>query len=190
MKDIFEIRIHGRGGQGAKTAAQLIVESALVKGKHIQAFPEYGPERSGAPMVTFARISDKPIRTYQPVTNPDVVMVIDPTLLDIVDVTKGLDEQNGVLIVNTPKSPEKIKEKTGFKGRTCTVDATGISIDLLGVNMPNTPILGALIKATEILEIKDIEEKIRERFLKKIGEEKTNANIQCVRRAYNEVKES
>ena len=113
MKDIFEIRIHGRGGQGAKTAAQFIVEAALSKGKHIQSFPEYGPERAGAPMKAFARISDVEIRTYAPVVNPDVVIVIDHTLLDSVDVTEGLGE-DGVLLVNTPHDSDSIKKQLKF----------------------------------------------------------------------------
>ena len=187
MKEIFEIRIHGRGGQGAKTAAQFIVEAALNKGKHIQSFPEYGPERAGAPMKAFARISDKQIRTYAPVVNPDVVIVIDHTLLDSVDVTEGLDEK-GVLLVNTPLSPEEIKKKTKFNGKCMTVDATKISIEAVGKNLPNTPMIGALIKATACISMKDIEESINHKFLKKIGEEKTKATIDAVKKAYDEVK--
>ncbi len=187
MKGIFEIRIHGRGGQGAKTASQLIVEAAIEEGKHIQAFPEYGPERSGAPIVTFARISDKPIRTYQPVTNPDIVMVIDPTLLEIVNVTSGLSKE-GMLLVNTPETPEDVRKETKFEGKIYTVDATKISLELLGVNKPNTPILGAFVRVTGIIDIKKLGKRIENMFLKKIGKEKTNANLECVRRAYQEVR--
>jgi pyruvate ferredoxin oxidoreductase gamma subunit len=187
MKDMFEIRIHGRGGQGAKTAAQFIVEAALEKGKYIQSFPEYGPERSGAPMRAFARLSDKPIRTYAPIVSPDVVMVIDPTLLEGVNVTEGLTKE-GILIVNTPNGPEWVKEKTKFRGRCMTVDATKISLESVGKNLPNTPMIGALIKATECIDLKAIEESIRNKFLKKIGEEKTNATIRAVDRAYNEAR--
>ena len=151
MKDILEIRIHGRGGQGAKTASQFIAEAALGEGKMIQAFPEYGPERAGAPMKAYARISDKAITTYAPVVNPDIVMVIDPTLLKSVDVTEGLGDE-GVLIVNTPKSSEELKKETGFKGKVYTVDATKISIDSVGRNLPNTPMLktNATIKGVEL----------------------------------------
>ena len=113
MKEIFEIRIHGRGGQGAKTASQFIAEAALGEGKNIQSFPEYGPERAGAPMKAYARISDKPITTYAPVINPDFVMVIDSTLVGPSNVTEGLTSE-GTLVVNTPKSAEDIKKETGF----------------------------------------------------------------------------
>ncbi len=184
---MFEIIIHGRGGQGAKTAAQLIVDTAIDKGKYIQAFPEYGPERTGAPMRTFARISDEPIKTYQPVTDPNAVIVIDPTLLDVVDVKTGITEKT-VIIVNTTKSPEEIKKKIGFDGKLYTIDATGISIDILGRNMPNTPVLGALIKVTNVIELQMLIDKIEGMFLKKIGPEKTKANVDCVKKAYDDVK--
>ena len=186
MKDIFEIRIHGRGGQGAKTASQFIVEAALEKGKHIQSFPEYGPERAGAPMKAFARISDKQISTYAPVVNPDVVIVIDPTLLNSVDVTEGLLD-NGILLVNTSSTPEEIKKKIKFNGKCMTVDATKISLEAVGKNLPNTPMIGALIKATNCIELKDIEDSIKQKFLKKLGELKTQATIDAVRKAHDEV---
>ncbi|MFH1440383.1 MAG: 2-oxoacid:acceptor oxidoreductase family protein [Candidatus Woesearchaeota archaeon] len=190
MKDMFEIRIHGRGGQGAKTAAQFIVEAALEKGKHIQSFPEYGPERAGAPMKAFARISDKEIRTYAPVVNPDVVIVIDPTLLNSVNVAEGLSDQ-GILLVNSPDSSDMIKKRinsglTDFKGKCMTVDATKISIEAVGKNLPNTPMIGALIKATKCITMEDIENSIKDKFLKKIGEQKTKATIDSVKKAYEE----
>jgi pyruvate ferredoxin oxidoreductase gamma subunit len=184
---MFEIVIHGRGGQGAKTASQLIVEAAMDGGKYIQAFPEYGPERTGAPMRTFARISDEPIKTYQPITDPDAVLVIDPTLLDVVNVTAGLS-QKSILIVNTPKTPAEVKKKTGFTGKVYTVDATAISMKYLGLNMPNTPILGALIKAKEIVKLEALLAKVEKMFLKKIGPEKTKANVDCIKSAYQEAK--
>ena len=184
MKKIFEIRIHGRGGQGAKTAAEFIAEAALDKGKNIQAFPEYGPERSGAPMKTYARVSDDKIKTFAPVVNPDVVMVIDNTLLGSVDVTEGLTEK-GILIVNTNEDSLKIKKKTGFNGRICCVDATKISIDTIGRNLPNTPMLGALVKATNVIELDAITNCIKNKFLKKLGEDKTNKTIDGVKRAYD-----
>lgn len=184
---MFEIRIHGRGGQGAKSASQLIVEAALDQGKQIQAFPEYGPERTGAPMVTYARISDTPITTYEPVLEPDTVLVIDPTLIGQVDVTKGMSKDS-VLIVNTLESPEEMKKKTGFTGKVYTIDATGISMDLIGKNIPNTPMIGALIKTTGVIEMKYIEKRVEGMFLKKIGREKTQANIDAIKKAYEEVK--
>jgi len=187
-KEMVEIRIHGRGGQGAKSASQLIVEAALDEGKQIQAFPEYGPERSGAPMVTYARISDSPIRTYEPVLKPDVVMVIDPTLIGQVDVTKGMDDES-MLIVNTTSPASDIKKQTGFGGRTYTVDATGISIGLLGRNLPNTPMIGALIKVSGVVDMNAVAKRVEDMFLKKIGSEKTAANINAIKQAYEGVKE-
>jgi len=186
-KQMTEIRIHGRGGQGAKSASQLIVEAAMEQDKQIQAFPEYGPERSGAPMVTYARISDRPITTYEPVLRPDIVMVIDQTLIGQVDVTKGVS-QDGVLIVNSTKSPEEMAQEVKFKCRIFTVDATGISIKYLGRNMPNTPILGALIKVTGVIDMKHLMKKVEDMFLKKIGSEKTKANIDSIEEAYRSVK--
>jgi pyruvate ferredoxin oxidoreductase gamma subunit len=183
MKDILEIRIHGRGGQGAKTASQFIVEAALEQGKYIKAFPEYGPERRGAPLVAYARISDKPIHTYAPITKPDIVLVIDNTLIGIMDVTEGLDS-NGILIVNTHETPAEIKQKTGFKGKISTLDATKISIEMLGKNLPNIPMLGALVKSTNIISIESLKNKIKEKFSKRIGEEKTEKTIQSLVEGY------
>ena len=187
MKDIFEIRIHGRGGQGAKTAAQFIAEAALEQGKNIQAFPEYGPERSGAPVRAFTRISDKPIKTYAPVVNPDVVIVIDPTLINE-GIAEGLAKE-GILLVNSSESADAIKKKTGFTGKTYTVDATKISIEHVGKNLPNTPMLGALIKITNIVSLNSINNKVKEKFLSKLGEQKTQATIDAIKKAFDGVKQ-
>ena len=186
MKDVFEIRIHGRGGQGAKTASQFIAEAALDQGKFIQSFPEYGPERAGAPMKAYTRISDKPIKTYAPVSHPDVVLVIDPTLLNSVNVAEGLMKE-GILIVNSHEQPGDIAKKVKFDGRIVAVNATKISVDTVGKNLPNTPMLGALAKITKVVSVDAISGKIREKFLEKIGEEKTNRTIEGVKRAYDEV---
>jgi len=186
MKKIFEIRLHGRGGQGAKTASQFIAEAAMDKGKHIQAFPEYGPERAGAPMKAYTKISDGEIKGVSPVTNPDVVVVIDPTLLDP-SVAEGLHE-GSVLLVNTEKDIAYVREKTGFKGKVGVVDATKIAIEAVGRNLPNTPMIGALIKATGCITLDAIEESIKHKFLKKLGEEKTKATIDAVKKAHDEVK--
>lgn len=188
MKNLYEVRWHGRGGQGAKTAAQFLAEAALEAGKFIQAFPEYGPERAGAPIRTYTRISDSPINIHSGVTNPEAVVVIDPTLLDSIDVTEGLGE-NGILVVNTDRSPEEIKERTKFKkGKVATCDATKISLEILGIPMPNTPMLGALLKAAPLVSMEKIEEQVKNKFLKKIGPEKTEANINAIKKAYEEVK--
>ncbi|MFB0526423.1 MAG: 2-oxoacid:acceptor oxidoreductase family protein [bacterium] len=188
MAKLIEVRFHGRGGQGAKTAAQLLAETALGGGMYIQAFPEYGPERSGAPMRAYTRISDKPINLHCGVTSPSVVIVIDPTIMDTVDVAEGLGNQ-GILIVNTEEKPDAIRKKTNFKkGKVFTVDATQISLDTLGRPMPNTPMLGALIKATGIIKMKDLEENLKKKFLKKIGEKAVKGNIDAIERAYKEAK--
>jgi pyruvate ferredoxin oxidoreductase gamma subunit len=185
---MIEIRWHGRGGQGAKTAAQFLAEAALETGKHIQAFPEYGPERAGAPIRSFTRIDDSPVNVHSPVTNPEMVVVIDPTLLESVPVIEGLGEE-GVLLVNSHQEPKAIREKLTFnKGKVATVDATKISLDTLGIPMPNTPMLGALLKVESIVSLDSLIEQVKHKFIKKIGEEKTNANIEGIRRAYEEVK--
>jgi len=187
-KDIFEIRLHGRGGQGAKTAAQLIVETAIDLGKHIQAFPEYGPERSGAPVQSYARISDKPIHVYSPITHPDVVLVIDPTLIGPINVAAGLGKKD-IMIVNSDQSVEDMRKLTKFNGKIYILDATKISIDCLGRNIPNTPILGALAKITGVISLKSLAKKIEAHFLRKLGREKTDANIKAIKRGSDEVHE-
>lgn len=185
---MLEVRWHGRGGQGAKTAAQFLAEAALESGKYIQAFPEYGPERAGAPIRAYTRVDEAPINIHSGVTNPDVVVVIDPTLLATVDVVEGLSEE-GLLLVNTSEEPKTVRENLNFhKGKVATVDATRISLETLGIPMPNTPMLGALIKVKPLVSIDTLIEKIKDKFLKKIGEEKTNANIAGIKRAYEETK--
>ncbi len=183
---MIEIRWHGRGGQGAKTAAQFLAEAALDTGKYIQAFPEYGPERAGAPVRTYNRISTQPINLHCGVTNPEYVVVIDPTLLSPA-VVEGLSAE-GMLLVNTSESIDSVRQKTGRKvGKVATVDATKISLDTLGKPMPNLPMLGALLKIVPLVELDALGEKIKAKFLKKIGEEKTEANITGIKRAYEEV---
>ena len=188
MKDLLEIRWHGRGGQGAKTAAQFLAEAALDLGKHIQAFPEYGPERAGAPIRVFTRISDRDINIHSPISNPDMVVVIDPTLLDTIEVAEGLGE-DGALVVNTHESIDAIRQKAKYKkGKVAVCDATKISLETLGISMPNTPMLGALLKVKPIVTIESVENEIRKKFLKKIGEEKTEANVKALKRAFEETK--
>jgi len=186
---MIEIRWHGRGGQGAKTASQFLGEAALDTGKYIQSFPEYGPERAGAPMRAFNRISEQPIYIHSSVTNPEIVVVIDPTLVGAIDnVVEGLGD-DGVLLVNTDKSPEDIRKTTGFKkGKVGTVDATKIALETLKLPMPNMPMLGALLKVNSLVTIDQLSERVKAKFLKKIGEEKTSANLEGIKRAYSEVK--
>jgi pyruvate ferredoxin oxidoreductase gamma subunit len=185
---MVEVAWHGRGGQGAKTASQFLGEAALDIGKHIQAFPEYGPERAGAPMKAYTRISDEPIYIHSSVRNPDVVIVIDPTLLGVVDVAEGLKE-DGILLVNTEKSSDDIRKKVGLKkGKVGTVDATKIALETLKIPMPNMPMLGAFLKINSIVNIDEISEVVKAKFLKKLGEDKTKANIEGIKRAYSELK--
>ena len=185
---MIEIRWHGRGGQGAKTASQFLGEAALDTRKFIQSFPEYGPERAGAPMRAFNRISEKNITIHSSVTSPDIVVVIDPTLVGAIDVTEGMDDK-GILLVNTDKSPEDIRKITNFKkGKVGTVDATKIALETLKLPMPNMPMLGALLKANSLVTVEQLSERVKGKFLKKIGEQKTNANLEGIKRAYNEVK--
>ena len=191
MKDMIEIRWHGRGGQGAKTAALLFADAALASGKYIQAFPEYGPERMGAPVTSFDRVSSKPILLHSGVANPDIVVVLDPTLIETVDVLDGIAD-GGVIIVNTDKSPGEIKGmlSAGAGIKVFTVDASTISRETIGREIPNTPMLGALIKATGILDFKDMMEDTKSKLEKKFKSkpEVIEGNIRAIERAYNEVK--
>lgn len=190
MKDMFEVRWHGRGGQGAKTAALLFGDAALATGKYIQAFPEYGPERMGAPVQSFNRISSQPIRLHSGIENPDVVLVLDVTLVGQVDVAKGLDPEKGALIVNTPLSPGEMKAQLGYGGRVCTVDASAISKETIGRNIPNTPMIGALVKVTGMLQLdallEDTKKKLEVKFRNR--PEVVEGNLEAIKRAYNEVK--
>ncbi|GAF85008.1 unnamed protein product [marine sediment metagenome] len=183
-----EIRWHGRGGQGAKTAATLIAQLAIQEGKFSQGFPEYGPERMGAPIRGYTRISDGQIRVHSPITRPDISVVLDPTLLETVNVCEGLTE-NGIVIVNTTDSPKELKKRLGLKdGRVFTIDATRISIEEIGKPIPNTPMMGALIKATGILKIETVISGIEKKFGKKFGEKVVQGNINAIKRGYEEVK--
>lgn len=190
VAELLEIRWHGRGGQGAKTGALLLGETIVSTGKFMQAFPDYGPERMGAPMKAYNRISDQPITVHCGVTNPQVVVVLDPTLLGKVDVTQGLPE-DGVLIVNTPKSPAEIRKVLNLNGRKVyTIDANKVSTETLGRAIPNTPILGALAKVTGIVDRQTLLEDTRHKLEKKFKNkpEIIDGNVKAVSRAFEEVK--
>ncbi len=160
---LIEIRLHGRGGQGAVTSAELLAQAAINEGKYAQAFPAFGAERRGAPVMAFIRIdSQHPIRVRAEVTEPDIVVVFDPGLLRVVNVTSGLKD-NGILVVNTPKKPTDIKQK-GAKWSVVTVDATKIARELLGVPIVNTSMIGALLKAAEVVKLESLLEPLKERF--------------------------
>jgi len=188
MEKLVEVRWHGRGGQGAVTASKLLATSALAEDKYIQAFPEYGPERMGAPIQSFTRISNAPIKIHCHVTNPNIVVVLDHTLLKVVDVTEGLTE-DGVLIVNSEDSPTQIREKLKIKGRKIyTVNASKIAQEDIGRPLPNTPLIGALIKATELLSLENVLEDIKGKFKKKFSSKIIEGNVNAIKRAYQEVK--
>ncbi len=190
MGKLIEIRWHGRGGQGAKTASLLLADAAFNTGKYIQGFPEYGPERMGAPITAYNRISDEPITIHSNIYNPDYVVVVDDTLLESVDVTAGLKEE-GAIVINTTKNPEEVRELLrGYKGKVCTIDARTISIETLGKYFPNTPMLAAIVKVTGIMQdedfLNDMVESFKHKFAKK--PEVIDGNMEALRRSLKEVK--
>ncbi|MEO0137782.1 MAG: 2-oxoacid:acceptor oxidoreductase family protein [candidate division WOR-3 bacterium] len=193
MMALLEIRWHGRGGQGAKTAALLFADAAVETGKYIQAFPEYGPERMGAPVFAFNRLSDEPILQHCGIKNPDIVVVLDSTLMETIDVTEGLKE-DGILLVNTQKSASEIREqlKIGNKKiKVYVVDASKIAKEILKRDIPNTPMLGALIKVSKLLEFEPMLESVKKRLEHKFPNrpDVVEGNIKAIIRAYEEVKE-
>ena len=171
MNDLIEIRWHGRGGQGAKTACLLLADAAFNTGKYIQGFPEYGPERMGAPITAYNRIGNNPITIHSNIYEPNFVVVVDDTLLDCVDVTAGL-KPDGAIVINTTKELNEIKPKLkNYEGSIYTIDARSISIEALGKYFPNTPMLAAIVKVSGIMSdeafIADMEESFKHKFAKK-----------------------
>jgi len=189
MKDIVEIRWHGRGGQGVVTAGKLLAETALGTGQYFQAFPDFGPERMGAPIRSFTRLSSRPITIHSQIENPDVILVLDPTLLGTVSVAEGLKE-DGVLLVNTSMSPQEVRAITAVRtGRVFTVDASHIAIEELGRDITNTPMLGAFARATGLFELEPLIEQVRQWFGSKVSPQVVEANVRVLRRAAQEVQE-
>ena len=185
MKKLIEFRWHGRGGQGAWTASELLARTALYEGKYIQSFPEFGPERMGAPVTAFTRISTEPIRIHCAVYEPDVVVVLDPTLLKTVPVASGTDE-NGIFIVNSADEPAKIRENLKTeKGKLWSVPATQIALKILGVPITNTAMLGAVARATKIVNLESVEKTVKERFRADLAEK----NFAVIKEAYQEAKQ-
>ncbi len=160
---MVEIRFHGRGGQGGVTSAELTALAAIEDGKFAQAFPSFGPERRGAPVMAFVRVSDTQIRTREKVYSPNIVVVLDPTLLQIVDVDAGVPD-DGVIVINTKMSAREIREATGIKQRLALVDASTIAMETLRVPITNTTMLGALIKATNVISVESLRGPIQKRF--------------------------
>lgn len=184
---MVEFRWHGRGGQGAWTASELLARTALDEGKYIQSFPEFGPERMGAPVTAFTRISDKPIRLHCAVYDPDVVVVLDNTLLKTVPVTAGLNRDEDVLIINSSDEPAKLKEELRVtKGKVWTVPATDIAINILGAPITNTALLGVVAKATEIVTLEGIKKTLKGRFRADLAEKNYSVIIQAFKEAKTE----
>lgn len=189
MDNLIEIRWHGRGGQGAKTASLLLADAAFNTGKYIQGFPEYGPERMGAPITAYNRISDNPITVHSNIYEPDYVVVVDDTLLDVVPVTSGLKE-TGAIVINTTKSPEIVKKSLkGYKGSIYTIDARKISIEALGKYFPNTPMLAAIVKVSGVMSdealLDDMKGSFKHKFAKK--PEVIEGNMKALEMALKEV---
>jgi pyruvate ferredoxin oxidoreductase gamma subunit len=177
---MIEMRFHGRGGQGAVTSAELVARAAIDTGKWATAFPSFGPERRGAPVVAFARVDDKPIRLRSKVYNPDAVIVLDPSLLDIANPVEGIRE-NGILIVNSTSDADTLKKQLSYKGRIAVVDASSIAKEVIGLPITNTTMVGALIKATGLLTVESLTEPFNQRFGKIAPR-----NLQAMQRAFEE----
>lgn len=189
MNNMIEIRWHGRGGQGAKTASLLLADAAFNTGKFIQGFPEYGPERMGAPITAYNRISDNEIRIHSNIYEPDYVVVVDDSLLETVEVTKGL-KKDGAILINTSKDIKEISKKLqGYNGKIYKVDASKISKECLKANYPNTAMLAAIIKITNIMTkeelLKDMKESFKHKFARK--PEVIEPNMEAITRGYDEV---
>ncbi len=182
---MLEFRWHGRGGQGAWTASELLARTAISEGKYIQSFPEFGPERMGAPVTAFTRISTEPIRLHCAIYDPDVVIVLDNTLLKTVPVTAGINRDEDVIIINSTEEPVKMRETLKLtKGKLWTVPATELALKILGAPITNTAMLGAVAKATNVVTMEGIEKTVRERFKVDLAEK----NMAVVKQAYEEAK--
>ncbi|MBP3595828.1 MAG: 2-oxoacid:acceptor oxidoreductase family protein [Clostridia bacterium] len=189
MSNLIEIRWHGRGGQGAKTASLLLADAAFNTGKYIQGFPEYGPERMGAPITAYNRISDEPITVHSNIYEPDFVVVVDDSLLECVDVTAGLKEE-GAIVINTTKDDEELKKSlNGYKGNVYKIDARKISMETLGKYFPNTPMLAAIVKVSGVMTdeafLEDMIGSFKHKFAKK--PEVIDGNMKALEMALKEV---
>jgi pyruvate ferredoxin oxidoreductase gamma subunit len=186
---MIEVRWHGRGGQGAKTAALLFAQAVLATGKYIQAFPEYGPERMGAPVQSFNRISENPITIHSGITNPNYVVILDPSLMESVFVTDGIGI-TGKVIVNTSFSALEISQKLNIDiNQVYVVNASKIAVETIGKDIPNTPMLGALVKVINTLDINEVLEDIKEKLNAKFRHKQNviEGNLKSIKRAFNEV---
>ena len=190
MADTVEIRWHGRGGQGTVTAAKVLADACLSGGRYVQAFPEYGPERAGAPLRAYNRVSSHEIRMHCPVLRPQVVSVVDATLLDSINVAEGAIE-DAIFVINTSKTPQEIRERlhAGPKQRVFAVDATKIALDCIGRALPNSPMLGAICKVTQLITLEHLLEDVKKSFGKKFAQKIIDGNLEATQRGYEEVRE-
>ena len=189
MKEVVEIRWHGRGGQGAKTAALLLADVAFKTGKYVQGFPEYGPERMGAPITAYNRISNEEIRVHSNIYHPNFVVVVDEGLLESVDVAKGI-KPGGAIIVNSTRTPEEVRDEIrDFDGRVYTIDAKKVSVACLGKYFPNTPMLAATVKVSGVMEkdtfLNEMEASFNHKFASK--PEVIEGNMNALKMAFEEV---
>jgi len=187
MDEFYELEFIGRGGQGAKTASELVAKIALNKGKFVQSFPDYGPERKGAPVRAFTRIADSEIRGCSSEANPNILVIIDPTLLPLNGTLFNITPDM-IVVVNSSDTPDTIKKNLNVKGNIYSVDATQIVLDILKVNIPNSAMLGALAKTTDIFTINDIKDEFNKEFEEKLGSEKVAQNYQVIDKAYSQVR--
>lgn len=180
---MIEVRFHGRGGQGAVTSAELVALAAIDGGKYAQSMPSFGPERRGAPVQAFMRVSDEPIRVRAEITKPDIVVVLDDGLIEVVNVTSGL-KNNGLVVVNTKKTEAELREKMNYKGKLAIIDALTIALEVLKVPITNTTMIGALLKASGIVSVDALVPQINARFNPKLAER----NISALKKAFEETK--
>ena len=190
-KDIFEVIFFARGGQGAKTTAEILAQAGTYEGKFVQAFPSFGPERSGAPTKTYLRISENEIRTHEPVVDPDLVVVLDDTLLASQEMAFNLDKDE-FLIINTKMAEHEVREKLiqkggKFEGKIHPIDASGISLSIIGQPRPNTVILGKFVQVSGVVKMESMIEEFRRIFEKKLGKENCDKNIQAIEKAYDSI---
>ncbi|MDO4614513.1 MAG: 2-oxoacid:acceptor oxidoreductase family protein [Lachnospiraceae bacterium] len=189
--NMTEIRWHGRGGQGAKTASLLLADAAFMSGKYVQSFPEYGPERSGAPITAYNRISDERCSIHSNIYDPDYVVVVDETLLESVDVTAGLKKEGAIIINSSRPASEFRALLNGYEGKVYTIDAGVISRKHLGAYFPNTPMLAAVVEVSRCVDpeefLKDMETSYRHKFATK--PQVVEGNLNCLAEAMKEVKE-
>ncbi|MBN2881512.1 2-oxoacid:acceptor oxidoreductase family protein [Candidatus Woesearchaeota archaeon] len=186
VDEIYEIIFFGRGGQGVKTASQMVADSLIKEGYFIQAFPEYGAERAGAPVRAFVRFSKKPITIHCPIEKANLAVVVDPTLIGSVDVA-GKVRKDGSLLINSPHTAAQLKKELGVSYKVLAVDGSKISRDVLGKNMPNIVMLGSIAKLIPVLKIQSIKDEIKSKFTKKLGELAVQKNIEILDRGFKEV---